>query len=293
MNDTRYIIGDCHIHIALDGVDHRNAEERYRDGSMKEHVRRVLASYRDLGVTFLRDGGDKWGACAAAAAAAPEFGIDYRTPAFPIYRKGNYGSFIGRSYETERDYLSLIREAIDGGCDFIKLMASGIMDFSRGGELTGFGLPDYDLKGIIGAAHGEGLCVMVHVNGADNIKRALDAGADSIEHGFFIDSAGISMLRDSGSVWVPTIVPVAGIIGSGRYDAEVLRAIASRQKAAVAEAAEAGCLIAAGSDGGCGGVPHAVGLTDEVSILKEVLGGRTRDILRGGELAIWARFRRS
>ena len=91
---------DLHIHMILDGVDFRKAIDAHRVHPRDELIRPRLEQYRGKGVTFLRDGGDAWDVSLRARELAKEYGIDYRSPGFPIYKKGHYGSFIGRGFET-------------------------------------------------------------------------------------------------------------------------------------------------------------------------------------------------
>src|SRR5699024_133928 len=93
------LFGDCHIHMILDGVDYRAAFARHRTAPDEALIRRRLADYAARGVTFLRDGGDRWGVGLRAKALAGAYGIDYRSPAFNICRAGHYGSFLGRTFE--------------------------------------------------------------------------------------------------------------------------------------------------------------------------------------------------
>ena len=66
---------DCHMHMILDGLEWRSAIARHKQQPDVAFIRRVLAIYRDMGVTYLRDGGDRWGAGAKARELAPEYGI--------------------------------------------------------------------------------------------------------------------------------------------------------------------------------------------------------------------------
>ena len=77
---------DCHIHMVLDGVNWRESIARHKAAPQEALIRKTLAQYQALGYTYLRDGGDRWGAGALAAKLAPEYGIRYRTPCFPIYK---------------------------------------------------------------------------------------------------------------------------------------------------------------------------------------------------------------
>lgn len=101
---------DCHIHMALDGGYWKDALARHKDAPDEAFIRRTLETYKTLGFTYLRDGGDRWNAGKHASELAGEYGMTYRTPCFPIYRKGHYGSFIGRGFETIDDFRALVAE---------------------------------------------------------------------------------------------------------------------------------------------------------------------------------------
>lgn len=127
---------DCHIHMVLDGVNWKEAIARHRAAPQEAFIRETLEQYQTLGFSDLRDGGDRWGVCDLAAKLAPEYGIRYRSPGFPIYKIGHYGGFIGRGFDEFVEYRALVREARTRGAHFIKIMISGLMDFERYGVLT-------------------------------------------------------------------------------------------------------------------------------------------------------------
>ena len=132
---------DCHIHMVLDGVNWKDAIARHKAAPREALIRQTLGHYQALGFSYLRDGGDRWGVCDLAAKLAPEYSIRYRSPGFPIYKTGHYGGFIGRGFAGLAEYRALVREAKTRGAHFIKLMISGLMDFSQYGVLTGEPLP--------------------------------------------------------------------------------------------------------------------------------------------------------
>ncbi len=285
------MLGDCHVHMVLDGRYYKDAIGRHRGGGNEDTVRRTLETYRDAGITFLRDGGDRFGACTLAARLAPEYGIDYRTPCFPICRTGYYGHFIGRAYQDFREYRGLLRQAKEGGADFIKLMTAGLMDFDRFGILMGDALPTMEVRDLISAAHDLGFSVMVHVNGAEAVRAALLSGADSIEHGAYQDDECLHLLAESGAVWVPTAVTIGNLRGAGRYDEKAVAAILERQLQNVETARRYGAKLALGSDAGAWNVFHVQGRQDEFDLLRQAIGPDAGAILQAGEDAIRARFK--
>ena len=63
---------DCHIHMVLDGVNWKDAIARHKAAPQEALIRQTLGHYQALGFSYLRDGGDRWGACDLAAKLAPE-----------------------------------------------------------------------------------------------------------------------------------------------------------------------------------------------------------------------------
>ncbi|MBR6951780.1 MAG: amidohydrolase family protein [Oscillospiraceae bacterium] len=281
-------IYECHCHVALDGVDYRNARERHRGGPDEAWVRGVLDAYRRAGIRYVRDGGDKWGASALARRLAGEYGIEYASPVFPIFRKGDYGAFIGVPYETVSDLRELVARVRAEGGGFVKMMGSGIMDFDRYGVITGF-VPDRsELDELVRIAHGEGLPVMMHMNSADGILRAVDAGVDSIEHGNYADRRALAAMADAGCLWVPTISATVNLMGKGLFDEDALGKILEMQRTAILLGHSLGVTIACGSDAGASCVMHAEASLQEARRLSDLLG--SWEPLRRGQEKLRSRF---
>ena len=99
---------DCHMHMVLDGEYWKAAIARHSAVPDEGFIRKTLARYQDLGYTYLRDGGDRWGVGAKARELAADYGITYRTPLAPICRRGHYGEFIG-IYKRKGERFSLVK----------------------------------------------------------------------------------------------------------------------------------------------------------------------------------------
>lgn len=282
------MLGDCHIHMVLDGEDYRRALGRHRQQVQDDWIRECLSGYARAGIRFLRDGGDALGAAKRAGELAAEYGIVYRTPLFPICRKGRYGEFIGRSFSDFGEYCALVDEVVENGGNFIKIMISGLMDFNRFGVITSVPLERSEIANMIAYAHDRGMAVMAHANGSQTIRDALDAGVDSVEHGAYMDDDCVAQLAESGAVWVPTLVTIGNLISCGRYPDEVLRPLLALQMKNVRACAEKGGLIAAGSDSGAYLVPHVKGIRDEIALLAQA--GIDETALLAGEACIRERF---
>ncbi len=281
--------GEAHGHIFMDGRDYKAAAARYKAGIDEPDLRKKLAAYQAAGIRFFRDGGDPYGASLAARRLAPEYGIDYRSPAFAIHRKGLYGGIVGRSFETMRDYHALVREAAAQRADFIKIMVSGIMDFSQFGVLSCPPLERAQIAEMVAIAHGEGFAVMAHANG-EAVQSALEAGVDSIEHGNYPGADCVRLFAETGAFFVPTLSPAANLLGCGRFPDKVVNRIHQAHLAFVRQCAGAGVRIVCGSDAGAYLVPHARGTQDEAAYLAEA--GLSPETLEANERLLAARFTR-
>ena len=279
---------DCHMHMILDGLDWKKAIDRHREKPAEGWIREQLEIYRNLGFTYLRDGGDRWGAGAKARELAPEYGIVYRTPLAPLCRKGHYGAFIGRTYEDMAEFRALVRETRQQGGDFIKIMISGLMDFDRFGVLTDEAREPEEIRELIRIAHGEGFSVMVHVNGARTVEAAALAGVDSVEHGAYLDRQALEAMVANNVIWVPTLSTVGNLRGKGRFREEAVQEILKSAVENVTAFGEMGGLLAPGTDAGAWAVPH--GSLTEFELLEQCLEDRTEEILRRGTRAVMERF---
>ena len=211
---------DCHIHAVLDGVDWKNALHRHSQTPDALFIRNMLKTYQSLGYTYLRDGGDRWGAGVLARQLAPEYGITYRTPGAPLCEKGRYGGFIGLTYETWQEYRDLVVKNRKNGMNFVKIMISGLMDFDHFQVLTEPGMPPQQIRELIHIAHSEGMAVMAHANGADTVIPAAEAGVDSVEHGAYLNPDALYAMKEAGTVWVPTLSTIGNLRGKGRFESE-------------------------------------------------------------------------
>lgn len=274
---------DCHMHMVLDGVDWKAAIGRHVKGPERAYIRRVLQTYQNMGITYLRDGGDRWGAGAMARQLAPEYGITYRTPLAPLCMQGHYGAFIGLQYRDLREYAMLVRQQKQQGADFIKVMISGLMDFHSYGVLTEPGLPGNIIAELIHIAHQEGMAVMAHANGAQTVLAAAAAGVDSVEHGAYQNEESLAAMEQMGCVWVPTLSTVGNLLGKGRFPDDQVSAILDSSLESLSDYRG---LVAPGTDAGAWAVPHGSG-TEEALLAQ---AGITETRLEQGVAQIVRKF---
>ncbi len=152
-----------------------------------------------------------------------------------------------------------VRELINGGADFIKVIATGAV-LTAG---TTPGAPEYDeeaLRAAVTEAANAGRFVVAHAHGAEGIHRAVRAGVRSIEHGSYLDDAGIALMREHGTWLVADVYNGDYIEEIGARDgwpAEILRKnreTTGTQRDGFRKAVAAGVRIGFGTDAGV--FPH-------------------------------------
>ena len=98
--------------------------------------------------------------------------------------------------------VSAVRDQVAGGADIIKFYA----DYHWGnGEPTRVTLSQAELNAGVAAAHDAGRIVAVHATTADGMRRAILAGADTIEHGYNGTPEVFKLMRDRGVALCATI----------------------------------------------------------------------------------------
>jgi imidazolonepropionase-like amidohydrolase len=97
-----------------------------------------------------------------------------------------------------------VREQIKYGADVIKISATGGVLSAR----TDPRLPHMtleEIQAVVKTAHGLGRKVASHSHAAEGVRRSIEAGVDSIEHGHMMDDAAIAMFVQKGTYLVPTV----------------------------------------------------------------------------------------
>jgi imidazolonepropionase-like amidohydrolase len=103
------------------------------------------------------------------------------------------------------DAWKAVRQHYKDGADAIKIMPSGgVLDESASADNPQMTLEE--IKAVVAAAHDYGFTVAAHAHGAEGIRRAVEGGVDSIEHGTFMDDADMKLMKQHGTWYVPTII---------------------------------------------------------------------------------------
>jgi imidazolonepropionase-like amidohydrolase len=144
------------------------------------------------------------------------------------------------------------REQLENGADWIKVYMTHRSWIDSAGSLQSQPtLTVEELKPIVDEAHGWGKKVACHAYTNPGMKRALDGGCDSIEHGLELDDAAIKQMVKQGTWLCPTIAAYYGYwepenTPAGKRD----RKRAEVHGASFNRAVKAGVKIAFGSDVG-------------------------------------------
>ncbi|ODU09496.1 MAG: hypothetical protein ABS84_08825 [Rubrivivax sp. SCN 71-131] len=267
---------DAHVHLFLDGAPTdtavRAAHLKQGVGQLAEAARASARQALACGVTQVRDAGDRHGLnhLVREEARRPGSGLaQVRSAGLGVKRAKRYGAFMAMDVDDAASIRSSVqRLAVDG--DEIKLILTGIIDFDAGAVTDE---PQFDAAAarcVVDAAHAAGRKVLAHCSGAKGLAVAVEAGVDSIEHGFFMDRETLLRMRDRGLAWTPTFCPVhfqwaePAAVGWSPNTVGNLRRILDGHAEHLRLAHEIGVVVLAGTDAGSMGVEHGRALVDEL-----------------------------
>jgi imidazolonepropionase-like amidohydrolase len=210
---------DCHVHLSDAGLPDATVQDSdppaLRSLRIADHARRKL----DAGFTTVRDVGGRdhleFGfrrAVAEGLARAPRLVLAGKiisiTTAGASAWRGMY-----RQADGPQELVKAVREQVAAGADVIKLMATGAV-LSPAHEQPGAAqLTPAELRAAVETAHALGRRVAAHAHGIEGIRRAVDAGVDTIEHGTQLheDRAVARAMAKRGVFLVPTLKTLPGI----------------------------------------------------------------------------------
>lgn len=84
------------------------------------------------------------------------------------------------------------QKAVDGGADVLKVIASGAV-LAFGGVPGAPEMTQAEIQAVAEVAHAAGIKLTAHAHGAQSIKDAIRAGADTIEHASLADDEAIAL----------------------------------------------------------------------------------------------------
>ncbi|MFC3068959.1 metal-dependent hydrolase family protein [Phenylobacterium soli] len=215
---------ELHSHLLL----HPYNETLWDDQVLKEPpYYRVLRAGRDAtrtlmaGVTTVRDLGTEGAgdadvqlkrAIEEGMVAGPRMFVSTRA----IVATASYGPRKGFRVDAELpqgaqevtgavEGVKAVREQAAAGADWIKLYG----DYRVGPRNTTEPIfSQAEMDAMVAAAHDGGRPVAVHATGDEGVRRAVTAGADTIEHGYAASEATFRLMKARGAAYVPTLTAV-------------------------------------------------------------------------------------
>lgn len=278
---------DSHVHVCLSGVADpslRRRQIRASFGEARETITQNLSQQWLHGVMAVRDGGDgdahavQYGRPSAGRGGEP---VRLFAAGRAWHAEGRYGSIIGR---TPLKNLGLARSIEETGkaADHLKIVNSGPNSLTEFGRETPPQFTPEDLSEAVAAARVLGLKVMVHANGRMPVKLAVEAGVDSIEHGYFMGRENLQIMAEKAVTWVPTAFAMEALsrnFAPGSIESETAKRNLEHQLEQIRLAREVGVVMALGTDAGSVGVHHGKALLEEMRLLR-VAGLSWEEVVR-------------
>ena len=224
---------DCHVHVTATLLD-LGANARLSHTLLAYQAMPILAGMLERGFTTVRDvGGADHGLAVAIETGlipGPRLFIAGRA----LSQTGGHADFRGRWDEREAegcaccrrlgvlgrvvdgvdDCRRAVRQEIKAGARQIKIMASGgIASPTDPIHFLGFSMPE--LRAIVEEAAAAGTYVCAHAYTATSIRRAVEAGIRSIEHGNLVDADTAALMAEHGCFVVPTLVTYDALAEEG------------------------------------------------------------------------------
>lgn len=258
---------DCHTHITQDPGDYYDQIFRRSPIDLAVAAHRYARRTLEAGFTTVRDVG------------APEFvdialrnaitrgevvGPRILAAGLAIGATGGHADLSGFSpylkFETfsgvadgEDEIRRKVRVNIKHGADLIKVVATaGVLS-----EEESVGAPQYslgELRALVDEAHMWGRKVAAHAHGAEGIRRAIEAGVDSVDHASLIDDEGIRLAKARGTYLVMDVYNDDYILAEYqrlRYPEKIIekeRKVGQLQRENFRKALQGGARMAFGTD---------------------------------------------
>src|SRR5688572_10480289 len=204
------------------------------------------------------------------------------------------------------DARQAVRQRYKEGSDVIKITATGgVLSYAKSGDAPQFTVEE--VKAIVDTAKDYGYRVAAHAHGEEGMKRAVLGGVSSIEHGTYMSPEVMSLMKQHGTWYVPTVYAGRFVADKAKIDGyfpDVVRPKAQRIGALIqdtaAKAYRNGVKIAFGTDMGVGphgdnarefiymveaGIPASVALQAATVRAAEVLGVDDQGVLEPGKRA--------
>lgn len=266
---------DMHTHVTSQHSGMQSYLEGFTLNEADYALKGVVYAKRTLeaGFTTVRNLGDSYNTSVALKKAINKGMIEgprIYTAAKSIATTGGHADPTnGRSYDLSGDpgpregvvngvaeARKAVRQRYKDGADLIKITATGgVLSVAKSGQNPQF-MQD-EVEAIVNTAKDYGMTVAVHAHGKEGMKRAIEAGVDSIEHGTYMDEEIFALMKKHGTYFVPTVMAGDWVAKKAKVDGffpEMVRpkaaAIGPLIQQTFGKAYKAGVNIAFGTDSG-------------------------------------------
>lgn len=255
---------DAHIHVSMledagRGPHLAKGAEPLHPGVLGHLVGRTLRDLLDRGVTTIRDVGAhgdvllearqavRYGAFDAPRILAGGRIVSATAPGGRFFRE------MYREADGPADIRRAVREQIRAGADFVKIMSTGARSVELENPLPSQVTAE-EMAAFTDEAHRQTYRTAAHAEGLAGAALAIEAGIDTVEHGFHLHERPdlLDRMAEHGTVLVPTLDFLHHVAESDAWTPELaaqgVANVAHAQRTLDAARA-AGVTIALGSDG--------------------------------------------
>ncbi len=250
---------NMHVHLGLKLPGKMAAE--LANETEGELALRVAANARGVlqaGVTTIRLTGQRGHtdlALKKAIAKGQAIGPHIHSAGEGLGITGGHGSRKGRAFhDGPYELMKAARKEISAGASWVKIAISGGIATQGGGIGEALMTPE-EIEAVIDAAHRFGARVAAHSGSTAATNTAIDAGIDSIEHGYILDRKVLARMKKNGTWLVPTILvsqpatqPFFERIGSPEWYLKRRDSVGKQHWRSLQIAIEEGVNIALGTD---------------------------------------------
>lgn len=252
---------DCHVHL-LGSVSHGGGNYTNQNRECANVVCEGAAHAAALlkaGVIACRDLGSYKGYVLGIRDAIEKGlikGPQIVACGYSICARGGHGYEISYEVDGEDQMRGAVRQVVKDGADVVKLMVSGGVN-SPGTEPGPCELTWEEIKTGIETAHNWGRKVGVHTHGNTAIRRCVEAGVDSVEHGVYMTEDIMDKMVEKGTFLVPTLCAPYYAVKEGirlepdNPDHKKSKAVLQQHRDVLKRCWEKGVKIAMGTDAGC------------------------------------------
>jgi imidazolonepropionase-like amidohydrolase len=269
---------DAHVHLlgqrSMDNREMTFVGEGLRAARATADLRHLL----EAGITTVRDCGS-YTALALKTAVAEGSILGPRilacgrfiertggaddAPYMPVAWAQQGGPWSPRLADGVVEVRKAVREQLRDGADWIKTCTTGAITTQVLSRPDLLEWSNEEIGAIVDEAHRLGARVAVHAHALAGIWHALDADADTIEHGTYLDDETARRMADRGAYLVPTLFTLHQLIdhgaefGTPEWVLAKAREVMPARQTSLEAAMRWGVPIAMGTD--CGGqdlLPH-------------------------------------